>query len=221
LSGSDKHTDAPPRVPGPRPPLDLVAAQSIVARVSAHTAVLVEGWSDQAAVETLARRYGHDFAAKGIVVLPIGGATNLRRFARRLGSEGLGLELAGLYDIAEERHFLSGLPATPATAASSRADADAERLGFFVCDEDLEDELIRTLGPTVVESVIAAEGEAGALRLFQGQPAQRGRELHAQLRRFMGTKAGRKIRYGTLLADALSLDRVPKPLAALLAHLAR
>jgi hypothetical protein len=219
LSGSDRHTDAPTRVPGPRPPLDMVAAQSIVTSVSAHTAVLVEGWSDQAAVETLARRLGHDLAAMGFVVLPIGGATNLRYFADGLGPRGLGLGLAGLYDIAEERHFLGGLRAASATTVSSRA--DAERLGFFVCDEDLEDELIRTLGSTVVESVIAAEGEVGALRLFQGQPAQRGRELHAQLRRFMGTKAGRKIRYGALLADALSLDRVPQPLAALLAHLAR
>jgi hypothetical protein len=219
MSGSDRRKDAPARVPGLRPPLDLVAAQSIVTRVSANTAVLVEGWSDQAAIETLARRLGHDLAAMGVVVLPIGGATNLRYFADGLGPRGLGLALAGLYDVAEERHFLTGLPAAPATAESSRA--YAERLGFFVCDEDLEDELIRTLGPTVVESVITAEGEVSALRLFQGQPAQRGRELHAQLRRFMGTKAGRKIRYGALLANALDLDRVPKPLAALLAHLER
>jgi hypothetical protein len=219
LTSSEKRQDLPLRVPGPRPPLDLVAAQNIVARISAHTVVLVEGWSDQAAVETLAHRLGHDLPAMGVAVLPIGGATNLRHFAAHLGGQGLGLALSGLYDIAEERHFLGGLQPRQATTALNRA--DAERLGFFVCDEDLEDELIRALGPTAVERVIAAEGEIGALRRFQVQPAQRGRENHAQLRRFMGTRAGRKIRYGALLAAALDPDRLPKPLAALLTHLAR
>ncbi|MEO8805259.1 MAG: TOPRIM nucleotidyl transferase/hydrolase domain-containing protein [Burkholderiaceae bacterium] len=207
------------RGPGPRPPLDLLAAQKIVASVSADTAVLVEGWSDQAAVETLASRVGYELGAMRIVVLPIGGATNLRRFAACLGEQGLALALCGLYDRAEERHFLGGLqPGGPAKALTR---ADAERLGFFVCDEDLEDELIRALGPPAVEHVIGVEGEADALRRFQVQPAQRGRDLHSQLRRFMGTRAGRKIRYGALLAAALDLDRLPKPLAALLIHLRR
>jgi len=209
----------PVRVPGPRPPLDLFAAQQIVASVSADTVVLVEGWSDQAAVETLAPRVGFDLGAMRIVVLPMGGATNLRRFAAGLGGQGLGLALCGLYDLAEERHFLSGLQ--PCGASTPLDRADAERVGFFVCDADLEDELIRALGPTSVEHVIGIEGEADALRRFQAQPMQRGRDLHAQLRRFMGTRAGRKIRYGALLAAALDLDRLPKPLAALLNHLGR
>jgi len=34
----------------------------------------------------------------------------------------------------------------------------------------------------------------------------------------MGTRAGRKIRYGSLLVDALDLDRVPRALALVLAH---
>ena len=216
---SDEPQDAPVRVPGPRPPLDLVTAENIIANVAAHTTVLVEGWSDQAAVETTARRLGYDLGAMGIVVLPIGGATNLRRFAAHLGGQGLGLALAGLYDIAEERHFFSGIQPGRVTTPLDRT--EAERLGFFVCDEDLEDELIRALGPTAVERVITVEGELGPLRRFQAQPAQRGRDLHAQLRRFMGTRAGRKIRYGTLLAAALDLDRLPKPLAALLTHLGR
>jgi len=181
----------------------------MVAAAAARTAVLVEGWSDQAAVETLAGRRGLDLAASGVIVLPIGGATNMRQFAQRLGRAGLGLELAGLYDAAEARHVLRSLH------------GDAERAGFFVCDADLEDELIRALGTAAVEGVIEAQGETGAFRRFQAQPAQRGRELHAQLRRFMGTRAGRKIRYGTLLAAALDLERMPEPLARLLGHLQR
>jgi hypothetical protein len=180
--------------------------------------VLVEGWSDQAAIETLAPRVGLDLEAMGIVVLPIGGATNAHPFAVRFGMQGLRLRLAGLYDLPEERHFLRAVSAGVLIPAASRS--DAESLGFYACSEDLEDEMIRALGPAAVEQVIAAEGEIGAFRRFQVQPAQHGRSVDAHLRRFMGTRAGRKIRYGALLAAALDLGNIPPPLARLLARLA-
>jgi hypothetical protein len=41
--------------------------------------------------------------------------------------------------------------------------------------------------------------------------------VQAQLRRFMGTRSGRKIRYGSLLVDAIDLDRVPQGLYLALA----
>jgi plasmid stability protein len=122
-----------------------------------------------------------------------------------------------LYDLPEQRHFLRAVCAGIATVPSQ---ADAENLGFFACSEDLEDELIRALGPEAVERVIAAEGEIGALRRFQVQPAQHGRSVEAQLRRFVGTRAGRKIRYGALLAAALDLGNIPAPLSKLLSRLA-
>jgi hypothetical protein len=96
--------------------------------------------------------------------------------------------------------------------------ADTEALGFFVCDADLEDELIRALGMAGAEAVLRAEGELESFRRFQAQPAQRGRELAPQLRRFMGTRAGRKIRYGTLLTDAIDLPRIPRALDRVLTH---
>ena len=40
--------------------------------------VLVEGVSDQAALEALARRRGRDLAAEGIEIVSMGGATNGR-----------------------------------------------------------------------------------------------------------------------------------------------
>jgi hypothetical protein len=203
---------------GPRPPLGLDDAQRVVTEVKARTVVLVEGWSDEAAIETLAHRIGLNLSAMGIAVLPIGGATNAHQFAVRFGMQGLQLQLAGLYDLPEERHFLRALRAGMPTSAPSPA--DAERLGFYACREDLEDELIRALGPEAVEQVIAAEGELGAFRRFQMQPAQQGRSVDAHLRRFMGTRAGRKIRYGALLAAALDLDKVPPPLSRLLSRLA-
>ena len=203
---------------GPRPPLSLDGAQRVVTEANADTVVLVEGWSDQAAIETLAHRVGLDLGAMAIVVLPIGGATNAHQFAVRFGMQGLRLRLAGLYDLPEERHFLRAVGAGMVTPAPSRA--DAESLGFYACSEDLEDELIRALGPEAVEQVIAAEGEIGAFRRFQVQPAQHDRSVDAHLRRFMGTRAGRKIRYGALLAAALDLGNIPSPLSQLLSRLA-
>ena len=206
------------RNPGPRPPLSLDDAQRLVTEAKANTVVLVEGWSDQAAIKTLAPRLGLDLAAMAVVVLPIGGATNAHPFAARFGVQGLRLRLAGLYDLPEQRHILRALCAGTVTSASSQA--DAEQLGFYACNEDLEDELIRALGPEAVEQVIAAEGEIGAFRRFQVQPAQQGRPVAAHLRRFIGTRAGRKIRYGALLAAALDLNSIPSPLSRLMARLA-
>ena len=92
------------------------------------------------------------------------------------------------------------------------------RIAFHACDVDLEDELIRAVGTAGVERVLEAEGELASLRRFQDQPGQRDRDLHAQLHRFLGTRAGRKVRYGTLLVDALDLDRVPRALDLTLRH---
>ena len=93
-----------------------------------------------------------------------------------------------------------------------------EPLGFYVCVADLEDELIRALGPAMVEEVIEAQGELGSFRIFQRQPAQRPRTIEEQLRRFMGTRSGRKAQYARGLVEALDLARVPRPLDGVLAH---
>ena len=87
-----------------------------------------------------------------------------------------------------------------------------------MCDADLEDELIRALGAPAVERLLAVQGELESFRRFQDQPAHRAREGHAQLRRFMGTRARRKIRYGALLTNALDLRCVPRALDAVLAQ---
>jgi hypothetical protein len=100
------------------------------------------------------------------------------------------------------------------------ASGDLERHGVFVCTVDLEDELVRALGMAAVEEAVDAAGELGSLRTFQQQPAQRGRSAQAQVRRFLGTRSGRKIQYAALLAERLDLARVPAPLERLLAHIA-
>ena len=181
--------------------------------------MLVEGVSDQVALETLAARCGRDLAAEGVAVLPIGGATNIGSFLERFGPAGLDVTLAGLCDSGEEAHFRRGLRLAGLGADLGRA--EMEELGFFVCDADLEDELIRALGAGYVEQVVAAEGELGSFRILQKQPAQRGRSIEAQLRRFMGSRGGRKIRYARLLVDALDLSCVPRPLEGVLARVGR
>jgi hypothetical protein len=93
-----------------------------------------------------------------------------------------------------------------------------ETLGFFACDADLEDELIRALGASAVERLLDEEGELESFRVFQSQPAQRGRTTEAHLRRFLGTRSGRKVRYGALLVASLPLDRVPQPLERVLVY---
>lgn len=200
---------------GPRPPVEPLDVAELFARTGVRSAVLVEGWSDQAAVEALARRRGLDLQAQGIAVVPIGGITNVGNFIQALGSQGLGLRLAGLCDAAEEPYLMRSLARVGLAHQATRA--EAESLGFFICEADLEDELIRALGPPAVEQVLASEGELDSFRTFQHQPMQRAREWPAQLRRFMGTRARRKVRYGSLLVDALSLERVPRALDRVLA----
>jgi hypothetical protein len=179
--------------------------------------VLVEGISDQVALEALAERRGRDLAAEGIAVVPMGGARNIRHFLELFGPRGLNLRLAGLCDAREESDFGRGLERAGLGSNLSRADMEA--LGFYVCVADLEDELIRCLGAAGVEQVVEAQDELGSFRTFQQQPSWQGRRSREQLRRFIGTHSGRKVRYARLLVDALDLTSVPRPLDRVLAHI--
>jgi hypothetical protein len=185
------------------------AAGELVRKLSSavglRVIVLVEGVSDQAALERLAERRGRDLDAEGVCVVPLGGATSIGRYVDLIGPRGLGVTVAGLCDRAEQGFFHRAL---------ARAGLGLD--GFFVCDPDLEGELIRALGVAAVEGVIELEGETRAYDIFRQQPAQRERNDERRLHRFMGTHSGRKAQYGRALIDALDLDRVPKPLDDLL-----
>ena len=189
------------------------SAEGVVAR----SVVLVEGISDQHALEALAGRLGRDLDAEGIAVVPIGGAQSIGRFLGRYGPQGLDLRLAGLCDVGEEGEFRRGLER--AGLGSDLTRADMESLGFYVCVKDLEDELIRALGAATVERVVEVQGDLGPFRTLQKQPEWRGRPMEEQLRRFMGSGGRRKIRYARLLVAALDLGtQVPRPLDGVLAH---
>ena len=173
--------------------------------------ILVEGVSDQRAVETLAARRGRSLAREGVAVVPIGGAHALARHVERFGPRGLDLGLAGMCDAGEEHAFRRALER--AGGGSVRTRRDLEALGFYVCDADLEHELVRALGVDAVLRIIEAQGELGRFRTFQKQLAKRDLGLAEQAWRFMWN---RKIRYAPLLVDALDLERVPRPLDGVL-----
>ena len=121
-----------------------------------------------------------------------------------------------MYDVADERHVRRALAdaAIPIAAHES-----LEAFGFFACVADLEDELIRALGTEAVERVLEAQAELISFRRFQAMPQHRRAPVHQQLRRFLGTRATRKIRSAQRLVEALDLARLPRPLVQLAARL--
>jgi OLD-like protein len=155
--------------------------------------VLVEGVTDRIALEAVAGRLGLDLG--GIEIVPIGGAQAIRRAA----AEHEGERVVGLCDAGEERYF-------------RRVLGDAT----YVCDRDLEDELIRALGVERVQEVVAAQGELETFRNFQNQVYWRGRPVEAQLRRWL-QNGGRYLRYPQHLVVALEPHEIPTPLAGVLA----
>jgi len=196
----------------------LAAAVAAVRTAAAGSSavILVEGVSDQSAIEALAARRGRNLGQEGVFVVPMGGATNIGPFLDLFGPRGLDVALAGLCDEGEEGVFRRGLARAGLHPGPARP--DLERLGFYVCVADLEDEMIRSLGAALVERLIADQGELASFRTFCRQPAQRNRTREQQLRRFMGTRSGRKAHYGRVLADALDLTGVPRPLDRVLAQ---
>ena len=71
----------------------------------ARAVILVEGLSDQYALQVLADRRGRNLDAEGISIVPMGGATAIATYIKLFGPDGFDLSLAGLCDGAEEEVF--------------------------------------------------------------------------------------------------------------------
>lgn len=179
--------------------------------------VLVEGESDARAVEALARRAGLDGAS--YVVVAMGGVTNVGRHLRELAAQRPDPLVAGLCDAGEVDVVGRALTRTGFGRALDRWDLAA--LGFFVCEADLEDELLRALGERAALEVVESQGDLRSFHAMAEQAPHRDRPLRQRLRRFLGSGSGRKIRYAPLLVEALPPGAEPEPLAALVAHVAR
>jgi hypothetical protein len=178
--------------------------------------VLVEGESDAAAIRALANLIGCDLVNNHIQVQSAGGVTNFSRVLLESRRAHADLGFCGMYDAADERHVRraivsAGLPLAP--------NAPLESVGFFACVSDLEDELIRALGTEAVQRLLAGQDELSSFRRFQAMPQHRHTAVHQQLRRFLGTRATRKIRCAHLLVEALNVAQLPYPLAQLAAKL--
>ncbi|HZB02558.1 MAG TPA: TOPRIM nucleotidyl transferase/hydrolase domain-containing protein [Actinomycetota bacterium] len=177
--------------------------------------ILVEGVSDRRALEALAERKGVDLTGDAVALVAMGGVTNIGGFLDRFGPRGSDVAVAGLYDAAAEPDIRRALERAGFRVAASRP--ELERLGFYACVEDLEDELIRALGADRVLDIALERGELGRFRTLQKQPEWRGRPVEDQLKRFLGN-ASRKITYASSLVEALDLSEVPRPLDAVLDH---
>lgn len=163
---------------------------------AARSVVLVEGVSDQAAIDTAANRLGCDLAGEGVLVMPIGGAQALERTMAELQVRAPRLRTAGMCDVGEVEFFRRSLP-----------DAD-----IAVCTEDLEDELVRAAGRELLERIADDLGELRALRTLQAQGPWRDATHAAQFHRFIRSRAGRGQRYAVAILQALDAERIPPPL---------
>jgi len=189
-------------------------ARAVERAASARSLVLVEGISDLIALETVAERTGRDLASDSTVVVPMGGAQAISRFLTEYGPPGADLQLCGLCDAGEERFFRRGLER--AGLGRPRDRQEMAQLGFFVCVDDLEHELMRATGPPAIEALLDAQGDLGSFRTLQKQAAWRDRSFDAQMHRWLRAGARRNLRYARLLVELIEFDRVPRPLVAVL-----
>ncbi len=109
------------------------------------------------------------------MVIPIGGAQAIEGHLLRFGPLGADIPLSGMCDAGEEKYFRRALAAAGLGSPANRV--EMERLGFFVCVEDLEDELIRAVGRRAIEALLSAQGDLGSFQTLQRQPAWRSRTL--------------------------------------------
>lgn len=186
---------------------------------SPRFAVLVEGPSDAVVLEVLAAARGIRFArleaagALDAALIAMGGVTNTRRELLRLRALHPGIRVLGLCDAPEAR-FVAG--ALHEAGGAVTGTDELEAAGFFVCEADLEDELIRALGAEEVRDAVVALGEGAGFDRFRRQPWWRDRPLADQLHRFAGSGAGRKLALARELAHRLGPTTTPRPLAGLL-----
>ena len=174
--------------------------------------VLVEGDSDAVAIHVAASVLDVDLAHVSVVSL--GGVTNMRRALVEVVRDGG--EVRGLCDAAEApivvralRHVGYAVPAPD----------DLPAAGFWVCEQDLEDELIRAAGAPRVLRVLDETGLRRSFASMSGQPAWRERPFEEQVRRFIGAGSGRKAALARALTESLAGDELPAPIAELLRSL--
>jgi hypothetical protein len=181
--------------------------------VVAPTWVLLEGASDVAAVRAVAERSGLTLDDRGVRLVDMGGATNVRRHLRDAARAPTSPRVLGMCDIKEAGFFVRALRDLGCDVASAQA---LPQWGFQLCNRDLEDELLRALGPVRVRVVLEDLGLTDRFETFTQQPAWVARDFHEQAHRFAGVASGRKELMAEALAVALHPRSLPAPLSGLL-----
>lgn len=195
----------------------------LAAMPAQRVVVLLEGQSDVAAVRALLPVR----LREAVELVDMGGVTNIRRHladlvgapptaAEQDGTSAPPRRILGLCDAGEASFFARALESVGHPVGGA---AEMAELGFHVCDEDLEDELIRALGAERVLEVLAELGLLDRFATFRRQPTWTGRPVTDQLRRFAGTTSGRKELVAEALAAAMGSGEVPPPLARLVTHI--
>lgn len=177
--------------------------------------VLLEGVSDIAALTAVAKTRTVDL--QHVRLVDLAGVTNVRRELSQLHRTSSDVEILGLCDAPETRFVEQALNEIGRTV---RDTSDLATYGFFICNADLEEELIRALGTDHTVAVIEQLGLDAKLATLRQQPAWQDRPLAEQLHRFCGVASGRKELLAGALAAALDPDEVPEPLEALLDRIA-
>ncbi len=184
----------------------------MVTSLRPRTLILVEGESDAGAIRALAGLAGCDLELNRVDIRSAEGVTIFPKMLADFGRANPAARYCGMYDVDDEWHVRRALVGAGVAVGP---EASLETFGFFACVADLEDELIRALGTDGVERVIEEQGELASFRRFQAMPQHRNTPTSQQLRRFLGTRATRKIRSARRLVEALGLERLPRPLMLL------
>jgi hypothetical protein len=192
--------------------LSRYATPETAEAVFARTVIFVEGPSDYLALRESARVLSVDLDARGVAIVSLEGAGLLENYLSFLGPPGLDLRLRGLCDLDAEVDWQqkltnSGIPVADRTRLNAS--------GFFVCERDLEAELVKAHGDPAVQGVIASDGEAAKFAKFCQQAAYTGLSLSEQLAAFARK---RKTVWSPRLASELVPGNVPTPLREVLAN---
>lgn len=184
-------------------------------RAGVRKVVLLEGVSDIAAVTAAAAT--HDLELADVQLVDLGGVTNVKRELIELKRTTGEFEVLGLCDAPEVRFVEHALREV---GCAVRDPTDLAAYGFFVCQADLEEELIRALGTERTVHVIEQLGLGHKLATLRQQPAWQDRPLPEQLHRFCGVASGRKELLAGALSATLDAAQLPDPLQQLVDRIA-
>jgi hypothetical protein len=180
--------------------------------------VLLEGASDVAAVRVVAERAGLPLQERGVELVDMHGATNIRRHLLSAATAPGSPRVLGMCDAPEAPFFVRALRRVGCAVGSPD---DLPWWGFQVCDRDLEDELVRHLGEEATRTVLEELGLTQRFAKLAQQPAWVKGSFHERVHRFAGAASGRKELMAGALAAALDLTAPPRPLAGLLDAISR